>query len=137
MPNIKKTVIAKFQDLLSGGILKVKGKDIIYMETAPGTSRDAFKEYFGFDPLNTYCDCCGKDFCISEFDSLENATHKERTRDRDENGKIPNTESYIKKRDIQFVSLREQILKKSKNTMSNISKVKNKALNLNPLTYNL
>lgn len=130
MPRTNKTVIAKFQDLLSGGVLKVKGIDTIYMETTPGKSRDAFTAYFGFDPLNTYCDCCGKDFCISEFDSLEDATKQERTRDRDEHGKIPSIESYINRKDIQFVSLEEQILKKSKKTMTNITKNKNKTLNL-------
>lgn len=126
----EKLVIARFEDTASGGVRKLEQAHTIYMEVKRGKSREAFKEFFGIDPKNIYCDCCGVDFHITEFDSLEGATIRDRRRATIPNEQTPTAEQYLATKGIAFVSQKEQTQKRNKLIVAKLNKEANKSLEI-------
>jgi hypothetical protein len=60
-------MFTKFYDLHSGGYRKTKYA-VIYIELNENEAITYFERFFGIDPLNTTCQCCGDDFDIYETD---------------------------------------------------------------------
>ncbi len=61
-------------DMHSGGGLKIDGADRIFIEGPEGPARELFTSRFDRDPDNVTCECCGEDYSVSEYSSLEQAT---------------------------------------------------------------
>lgn len=68
----------KFWDMHSGGG-KEEDHNIIVIEAPQEEAELIFFNKFGHDPNCVTCTCCGPDYSISEYDSLEEAVayHKE------------------------------------------------------------
>lgn len=62
----------RFYDMASGGDHK-EPFDVIYIEAPEAEAERIFSERFGHDPGNITCDCCGSDYSVSEYESLEEA----------------------------------------------------------------
>ena len=60
----------KFFDLSSGGGDKTEFP-VIAVEGDEQSACELFQETFDRDPRNVTCECCGSDYSITEFDSLE------------------------------------------------------------------
>jgi len=67
----------RFMDMLSGGSQKEKFSHC-YIEASEGVAKIVFHNRFGHDPENVTCSCCGDDYSISEYETLEDATAYER-----------------------------------------------------------
>jgi hypothetical protein len=63
----------RFMDMHSGGGCKLDW-EYIYIEAPEEEAIEVFSNKFGRDPEDVTCDCCGPDYCISEYDTLEEAT---------------------------------------------------------------
>ncbi len=59
-----------FYDMHSGGGKKEKWEHI-FIQANEEEAKKAFMNKFGHDPEYVTCDCCGRDYSIHEFDSLE------------------------------------------------------------------
>lgn len=69
----------KFFDMHSGGCVKVPPYEIIYIEAeSENEAIEIFETRFDRDPFNITCDCCGNDYSLSEYDTLEEATEYDR-----------------------------------------------------------
>ena len=68
-----------FMDMHSGGSTKVKTYEYIYIQMAEEDARVFFSAMFGRSPGRVTCDCCGPDYSISEYATLEEATKYVRT----------------------------------------------------------
>lgn len=72
----------KFFDMSSGGGTKVfidgKGKDYIFIELPEADAISYFEQRFGRDPNNVTCNCCGEDYSINGYKTLEDATRYNR-----------------------------------------------------------
>jgi hypothetical protein len=75
---MKQSVWTSFMDMHSGGSIKIKenGKDIqyIYIEGERKTAEWYFTQLFERDPDHVSCVCCGSDYSVEEYPSLEKAT---------------------------------------------------------------
>lgn len=60
-------------DMHSGGSLKEK-QQYIFIEAPENEAKVIFYNRFGHNPERVSCTCCGEDYSISEYDSLEQAT---------------------------------------------------------------
>lgn len=85
----------QFWDMSSGGGRKLTWK-MIYIEAPEALACHIFSELFGRDPHNVTCDCCGGDYAIYEFDSLEEAV-KYHLRGKE------TLEQYVQLRDVKVV----------------------------------
>jgi len=63
----------QFWDMHSGGDQKLDWAHI-YIEQPEDEARATFERVFGRDPENVTCRCCGEDYTIQEYDTLEEAT---------------------------------------------------------------
>jgi hypothetical protein len=61
-----------FHDISSGGGQKLEHR-IILIQLPEREACEKFETLFNRDPNNVTCICCGSDYSISEFDSLEEA----------------------------------------------------------------
>lgn len=68
----------RFMDMHSGGSTKVKTYEYIYIQMAEEDARTFFSTTFGRNPNRVTCDCCGPDYLIDEYSTLEEATKYER-----------------------------------------------------------
>lgn len=94
-------VWTKFMDMHSGGSCKLDPYEYIYIEANQENAEAIFERQFHRDPNNITCDCCGEDYSISEYDSIEAATSYER---RKRYGKPEiSLEEYIERDDILFL----------------------------------
>lgn len=97
-----------FWDMHSGGSAKVeingKEKCKIYVELPEDEAMSYFEEKFGRDPYNVTCDCCGEDYSINEYDTLEEATsyHREVYGPHGMKTKI-SVEEYAKRDDVLII----------------------------------
>lgn len=66
-----------FMDMHSGGGSKEKWQHI-YIEADEKQAKVVFYNRFGHNPERVTCACCGDDYSISEYDSLEQATGYQR-----------------------------------------------------------
>lgn len=76
----KSTVWTRFMDMHGGGYPKIDSIDYIYIEADQDQAELIFKDQFRIDPNSVSCECCGDDYLIQEYDSLEEATMYDRTR---------------------------------------------------------
>lgn len=67
-------MVYKFTDMNSGGFTKSKYKTILIQCENETEAMELFEARFDRNPRNITCDCCGYDYSISEYDSLEEAT---------------------------------------------------------------
>lgn len=67
----------RFMDMHSGGGSKEQ-YDEIYIEAAEDTAKLIFYNHFGHNPERVTCTCCGNDYSISEYETLEEATEYDR-----------------------------------------------------------
>lgn len=67
----------QFMDMHSGGGSKEKW-EYIYIEAPESEARTIFYNRFGHNPERVTCTCCGEDYSITEYESLEQATAFER-----------------------------------------------------------
>lgn len=63
----------QFWDMNSGGGKKLKWS-YIYIEAPKEQAITIFKEMFRRNPYNVTCECCGSDYCVDEYPTLEAAT---------------------------------------------------------------
>lgn len=63
----------QFWDMSSGGGQKTEYSKI-YIQASQNLAEQIFEELFGRDPHYVTCDCCGPDFSITEYETLEEAT---------------------------------------------------------------
>ena len=63
-----------FWDMHSGGRTKVDPYDKIYIEAPLKEAMAVFYSKFGRDPLHITCSCCGEDYSVDEYQSLERAS---------------------------------------------------------------
>lgn len=68
----------KFWDMHSGGSNKIKTYDKIYIEAPIAKAERIFQHRFNRNPYNVTCNCCGEDFSVYEYESLEKATKHHR-----------------------------------------------------------
>ncbi len=68
----------RFMDMHSGGDNKIEDLEYIYLEMSRKDAERVFEELFGQDPYEIACSCCGQNFSVSEYSSLEEATRYER-----------------------------------------------------------
>jgi hypothetical protein len=76
----------EFWDMHSGGGLKEEPYHYIYIEAPERKATEIFKDRFGHDPEDTYCECCGQNYAIDEDETLEEATRYQRD---DSCGRMP------------------------------------------------
>lgn len=63
----------RYFDMSSGGSEKTDYSVIIIEADDESEASSIFEERFEIDPYNTTCYCCGPDFSISEYVSIEDA----------------------------------------------------------------
>lgn len=64
-------MFTRFSDMYSGGSVKVKGYEWIIIEGDENTAAVYFEKRFNRDPYNVTCNCCGEDYSISSYETLE------------------------------------------------------------------
>jgi len=66
----------QFRDMHSGGAIKEPPYEEIYIESPKGEHQaiDIFVSVFGHDPTDIACDCCGQNYSIDEYYSLDEAS---------------------------------------------------------------
>lgn len=67
----------RFFDMHSGGGRK-EDFEYLYIEADIKTAKIIFYNRFGHNPERVTCTCCGEDYSITEYNSLEEATAYER-----------------------------------------------------------
>jgi hypothetical protein len=68
----------KFWDMYSGGYSK-ENHNQIFIEAPEKEATLIFYNRFGHNPNRVTCTCCGPDYDIEEYESLEEATEYERS----------------------------------------------------------
>ena len=63
----------RFMDMHSGGGRKLQWSSIM-IEAPEAEAIEVFRNRFGRDPLKITCHCCGEDYSVSEYETLEEAT---------------------------------------------------------------
>ena len=84
-----------FWDMHSGGGTKEGSYEHIYIEASEDEAVAVFYNRFGHDPNRVSCTCCGEDYSISEYSSLDEATHYQR-QNRFSSKKPETLEEYVK-----------------------------------------
>lgn len=64
----------EFWDMHSGGGLKEKPYDYIYIEAPIAEAKVIFYNRFGHSADRVSCTCCGEDYSVSEYLTIEHAT---------------------------------------------------------------
>ena len=71
--NMKTQPWTELWDMHSGGRMKTN-YHYIYINLPVSDAINWFENEFKIDAHNTTCDCCGEDFSITPYDTLEEAT---------------------------------------------------------------
>jgi hypothetical protein len=66
-------MFTRFFDLSSGGNNKEKW-DIIIIKAPKAKACKIFEKRFGHSPYDIACFCCGENYSVSEYETLEEAT---------------------------------------------------------------
>lgn len=90
----------QFHDMYSGGSCKQKPFDYIYIEAPEDVAREVFILHFGHDPDDVTCDCCGEDYAVEDYDTLEEATAYQR---RGYGKPTESLEDYIARGDVLLI----------------------------------
>lgn len=67
-----------FMDMHSGGGLKEKNYALIYIEAPIDEACVIFYNRFGHNPYRVTCTCCGEDYSVDEYQTIEAATAYDR-----------------------------------------------------------
>jgi hypothetical protein len=84
-------------DMASGGSTKVAGKEYIYIELPEDEAIQVFEQMFNHNPYNVTCDCCGGDYSIRDYDTIEDATNYDRR------SSTQSVEDYCKRDDVLVI----------------------------------
>ncbi len=85
-----------FWDMSSGGKEKLDWP-LIYIEAPEQEARKLFVDLFHRDPNNVTCQCCGPDYSITEYETLDEATEYHRSEYNGRTREVTRTtEEYIK-----------------------------------------
>ena len=76
----KPSVWTRFMDMYSGGRCKLSPFEYIYIESDKESAELIFEDQLHRDPYGVSCGCCGPDYSIEEYASLEDATQYDRVR---------------------------------------------------------
>lgn len=87
----------KFWDMHSGGGAKESPHENIYIEASEDEAVAIFYNRFGHDPNRTSCTCCGEDYSISEYESLDKATEYHRE------NRVQTLDEYIQNDDVLVI----------------------------------
>lgn len=68
----------QFMDMHSGGGTKTNYEYIYIEADSKGEAIDVFEEVFDQHPYEVACRCCGENFSVSTYATLEEATNYER-----------------------------------------------------------
>lgn len=71
-------MIVKYYDMNSGGTEKTDFKTIFIEANNETEAAGIFEENFDRNPSNVSCTCCGMDYSVSHYSSLEAATAVDR-----------------------------------------------------------
>lgn len=71
---IDKSIWTHFYDMHSGGGLKQKPYQHIFIQAEEKAAKIVFYSRFGHDPDRVTCNCCGEDYSITQCSSLSEAT---------------------------------------------------------------
>lgn len=93
-----------FWDMNSGGDTKEKWPHI-FIEAPEAEARIIFYNRFGHNPDRVTCTCCGADYAVSEYPTLEKATKFQRQRYGD---RAPQAlDAYIASDDVYVIYARD------------------------------
>lgn len=70
-------VWTRFRDMHSGGRAK-EPYEYIYIEAPKDKAVEIFEATFGHHPFWIECECCGENYVVDEYESLERASAYER-----------------------------------------------------------
>jgi hypothetical protein len=94
-----------FEDMYSGGRAKLEA-EYIYVEASKEEAKKVFRSHTGLNPDNTTCECCGRDYVIYEYDSLEEASswRREHIAQERHNDSTPiSMDEYLMRQDIMVI----------------------------------
>ena len=89
-----------FWDMHSGGGLKTEWHHI-FIEAPREEAERIFTERTGEDPDDVACTCCGSNFTIAEYETLEEATEFQRKGWRGD--KVTPLEEYVQQADVLVI----------------------------------
>ncbi len=88
----------QFFDMHSGGGNKEKWENI-YIQAPKSHAKIIFNNRFGHDPDRITCECCGEDYSITEYKTLEDAVKYQR--------REMSFADFIKKKDVLIIKDRD------------------------------
>jgi hypothetical protein len=98
----------------SGGGTKEGAYDKIYIEAPEAEARVIFYNRFGHNPDRVSCTCCGPDYSITQYPSLEQATAYHRgcgfSKEDGEYIEGPGEHAFGRYRSVEAYALEEQVL---------------------------
>lgn len=100
----------RFMDMHSGGRNKVADHEYLYIEAPRLKAVAIFSHRFGRNPYNTTCGCCGKDYSINEYETLEDATRYNRTPWPAKKNPVIELDAYLAKEGSTVLVLRDSDL---------------------------
>lgn len=98
-------MFTQFWDMHSGGGTKQKPYEMIYIEAPIDEACVIFYNRFGHNPHRITCTCCGNDYSVTEYETLEEATDYQREDYRTKD-KQP-LDEYVKKPDVLVIYANE------------------------------
>jgi hypothetical protein len=100
---MKKIKWTEFMDMHSGGGCKEEPYEYIYIQAPEEEARVIFYNRFGHDPDRVSCTCCGQDYSVTEYDSLDKATEFERKGGIIESEKPMTLAKFSKRKDVLII----------------------------------
>lgn len=93
----------QFWDMHSGGGTAEPPYNHIFIELPKDKACIYFYNRFGHSPWRVSCTCCGADYSIEQFDSLEDATEYHRTTHRISAGQHIPLEDFLQRDDVLVI----------------------------------
>ena len=102
---MKKIKWTEFMDMHSGGGCKEDPYQYIFIQAPEEEARIIFYNRFGHDADRVSCTCCGQDYSVTEYDSLDKATEFERGNNYGDTGKLPRETlaQFSKRKDVLII----------------------------------
>ena len=94
----------KLMDMHSGGGCKLSPYENIFIEAPEKEACVVFYNRFKINPNRISCTCCGTDYSVSEYKTLEEATAYNR---KDYDGVITTVDEYVSREEILVISAME------------------------------
>ena len=86
-----------FMDMSSGGGSKTAFEHVLIQAANESDAAAIFEQRLERDPYNVTCDCCGADYSINEYDTLDAATAYNR---RCHTGNPVALDEYLQRKDV-------------------------------------